>query len=190
MNNFDLKELEEKIKSGMDERRFKHTIGVMYTGASLAMKYGAPINETMVAGLLHDCAKLTEDKELLDFCIDKGIEVSDCERENAFLLHGKVGAYIARTDYGIEDEDILNSVTWHTTGRPDMSLMEKIIFVADYIEPGRYKQKNLEAIRALAFTYLEEAVYKIAKDTVEYLNECNKPIDDMTIKTRDFYERK
>ncbi len=193
-NDLELKALEIKVAQNMTENRFRHTLGVMYTGAALAMKYGADLGEefirkTMVAGLLHDNAKLTEDNKLLDFCYENGISVTACEKENAFLLHGKVGAYFARVDYGIEDEDILNSITWHTTGRPNMSLMEKIIFVADYIEPRRYKQKNLSLIRELAFSDLDECVYKIASDTVDFLSENHKSLDDMTIKTRDFYKR-
>lgn len=193
-NDDDLKAFEMKVRQGMNENRFRHTLGVMYTAASLAMKYGAGmpadfITRTMIAGLLHDNAKLTEDTGLLDFCYEKNIPVTPCEKENAFLLHGKVGAYYARTEYGIEDEDILNSITWHTTGRPDMSLMEKIIFVADYIEPRRYKQKNLEYIRELAFTDLDSCVYQIAKDTVEFLKENNRALDEMTVMTQDFYKR-
>lgn len=193
-NDNDLKELEIKVRQGMNENRFRHTLGVMYTAAALAMKHGAKqsgdfITRTMVAGLLHDNAKLTEDSKLLEFCYEKNIPVTDCEKENAFLLHGKVGAYFAKTEYGIEDEEILNSITWHTTGRPDMSLMEKIVFVADYIEPRRYKQKNLEYIRELAFTDLDACVYKIASDTVDFLKENNRALDEMTILTQEFYKR-
>ena len=193
-NDNDLKELEIKVREGMNESRFRHTLGVMYTAAALAMKYGAGqsedfITRTMVAGLLHDNAKLTDDAKLLDFCYEKNIMVSDCERENAFLLHGKGGAYFAKVEYGIDDEDILNSITWHTTGRPDMSLMEKIIFVADYIEPRRYKQKNLSEIREMAFTDLDLCIYKIAMDTVEFLKENNRPLDEMTVLTQEFYKR-
>ena len=194
MVNIDLPELEQQIKAVMNEKRFRHTLGVMYTAASLAMKFGRGeskdfIHRTMIAGLLHDNAKCTLDEELLDFCTEHGLCVTPCEASNAFLLHGKVGAYLAREEYGIDDSDILNAITWHTTGRPNMSLMEKIVFVADYIEPGRYKQKNLSKIRELAFTDLDGAVYQIASDTVDYITENNKSLDDMTVKTRDYYKR-
>ena len=87
------------------------------------------------------------------------------------------------------DEDIINSIVWHTTGRPKMSLLEKIIFVADYIEPLRYKQKNLKEIRELAFSDLNECVYVIARDTVDFIESHGKNLDDMTVLTRDFYKK-
>ena len=105
------------------------------------------------------------------------------------MLHGKLGAYYARTEFGIEDEDIINSIVWHTTGRPDMSLLEKIVFVADYIEPLRYKQKNLKEIREMAFSDLDECVYMIARDTVDFIESHGKNLDDMTVRTRDFYKK-
>lgn len=194
MVKIDLAGLEQQISTVMNAKRYRHTLGVMYTAAALAMRFAGEeredfIHRTMIAGLLHDNAKCTLDEELLDFCVEHGIEVTPCERANAFLLHGKVGAYLAREEYGIDDTDILNAITWHTTGRPGMSLMEKIVFVADYIEPGRYKQKNLSKIRELAFTDLDVAVYQIASDTVDYITENNKSLDDMTVKTRDYYKR-
>ena len=111
------------------------------------------------------------------------------EAENPYLLHGKVGAYIARKEFDILDEDILNAITWHTTGRPDMSLLEKIIFVADYIEPSRRPIPELNLIRQLAFTDINQAVIKILENTLKYLNEKGNPIDDMTQKTYDSYIR-
>lgn len=87
------------------------------------------------------------------------------------------------------DEDILNAITWHTTGRPAMSLLEKIIFVADYIEPSRRPIPELNLIRQLAFTDIDQAVIKILENTLKYLNEKGNPIDDMTQKTYDSYIR-
>ena len=104
-------------------------------------------------------------------------------------IDGKVGAYIARKEFDILDEDILNAIIWHTTGRPDMSLLEKIIFVADYIEPSRRPIPELNLIRQLAFTDINQAVIKILENTLKYLNEKGNPIDDMTQKTYDSYIR-
>ena len=104
-------------------------------------------------------------------------------------IDGKVGAYIARKEFDILDEDILNAIIWHTTGRPDMSLLEKIIFVADYIEPSRRPIPELNLIRQLAFTDIDQAVIKILENTLKYLNEKGNPIDDMTQKTYDSYIR-
>ena len=101
-----------------------------------------------------------------------------------------MGAFYAKKLYGIDDEDILNAITYHTTGRPGMSMLEKIIFTADYIEPGRTRQANLDYIRYLAFTDIDRCVLKILSDTLDYLEEKHKSIDDMTVKTLEYYKNK
>ena len=162
---------------------------------SMAMKYNPQPdnNEFMIkaeiAGLLHDCAKCMDNDKKIRICNKNQISYSKIEAENPYLLHGKVGAYIARKEFDILDEDILNAITWHTTGRPDMSLLEKIIFVADYIEPSRRPIPELNLIRQLAFTDIDQAVIKILENTLKYLNEKGSPIDDMTQKTYDSYIR-
>lgn len=193
MDKLFLEKISDELKNRMDSERYSHTLGVAYTAASLAMRYGAKessdyIDKALIAGLLHDVAKCIPSDELLKKAIEYNLTVTESEYSNPFLLHGKVGAYIAHSEFGIEDEDVLNAVSWHTTGRPSMSLLEKIIFVADYIEPARYKQKNLTAIRESAFTNLDECVYQIARDTVDYINECGKELDEMTVRTRDYYK--
>ena len=190
-----LNNLTEAVKTAMDKDRYNHTVGVAYTAAAMAMRYGEGeaedfTDKALIAGFLHDCAKCLSAKELMAGCAEYGIPVTVSEENNPFLLHGKLGAYFARSKYGIEDEDIINAVKWHTTGRPGMSKLEKIIFVADYIEPGRYKQKNLKMLRETAFIDLDRCVYLIAGDTVDYLTGHNKSMDEMTVRTRDYYADK
>lgn len=192
MDKFELDKLIKKIKTKMDNDRYNHTVGVAYTAASLAMCHGRNetegfIDKALIAGFLHDNAKCISSDELLKKCDEFNIPITASEKNNPFLLHGKLGAYYAKTEFGITDNDIINAITWHTTGRPEMSLLEKIIFVSDYIEPGRFKQKNLKNLRELAFTDLDKCVYEIAKDTIEYIIEQNKELDIMTLKTRDYY---
>ena len=193
MNKYTLKnELMENVRNRMDADRYNHTLGVAYTAASLAMCYGKEqefIDRAFIAGLLHDLAKCIPSEELLANCIRYGIEITDCERRNPFLLHGKLGAYYTANEFKINDEDIINAITWHTTGRPDMSCLEKIIFIADYIEPQRYKQKNLCEIREMAFSDIDKCVYQIARDTIEYITSNNKDLDEMTVKTAEYYKR-
>lgn len=183
----------EKLKERLGEKRFIHSLGVQYTAASLAMRYNPLpdfIEKAMYAGLLHDNAKEISGVESIRLCHEYGIEVTDFEAANPFLLHGKLGAYYANTEFAVDDEDILNSITWHTTGRPDMSLLEKIIFTADYIEPQRNKQKNLEAVRQLAFTDLDKCVLKICEDTLDYLKGSQAQLDEMTERTFEYYKRR
>jgi len=104
------------------------------------------------------------------------------------LIHAKLGAYYAKERYRVQDEDILNAVRFHTTGRPGMSLLECIIYIADYIEPGRCDAPHLTELRELAFQSLEDTIAWIAADTLEYLENKGSVIDDMSRKTCDYYQ--
>ena len=165
-------------------------MGVMYTSACLAMVHGYDIKDAQVAGLLHDCAKCIPNKKKLKMCSEHNIPVSDFEKEHPFLLHSRLGAYIAHEKYGIEDQEILSAINYHTTGRQEMSLLEKIIYIADYIEPMRYKASHLPAIRKLAFEDLDECMYEILKDTLEYLEEDSADDIEPTSKEAYIYYKK
>ena len=188
-----MKEIKKYLKKHLTKERYHHTLGVAYTAMAMAMKYNPqPDNSEFMAkaelaGLLHDCAKCMDNNKKIKICNKHGISYSQIELENPYLLQGTVGAYIAHKEFDIQDEDILNAITWHTTGRPDMSLLEKIIFVADYIEPSRKPIPELDLIRKLAFEDIDEAVIKILKNTLQYLNAKGNPIDTMTQKTYDSY---
>lgn len=188
MNVDKYSDLLEKLALRMDDNRLKHTISVAETASMLADKYDASIDKAYIAGLLHDNAKCKSNDELIKECELLNIEIREPERRNPFLLHGKLGAYYAVNEFGISDEDVINAITWHTTGRPGMSLLEKIVFVADYIEPLRYKQKNLEDIRRLAYENIDKCVYVISKDTIEYVSDQAFGLDEMTIRTMEFYK--
>lgn len=186
-NKKDLRRLRKKIEKVQDAKRYEHTLGVAYTAAALAMRFGAPIQDARTAGLLHDCAKCLSDEKRLALCEKHDIPITEVERRNPFLLHAKVGAFLARRKYGVLDEDILNAVQYHTTGREGMSLLEKIIFVADYIEPGRKQAPNLAEIRRLSFEDLDAALLKILEDTMDYLKNAGGEVDSMTEKTWRYY---
>ena len=106
------------------------------------------------------------------------------------LLHAKVGAVYAKDKYGVEDEDILNAITYHTTGRPAMSLLEKIVFIADYIEPYRDPLLNLDEIRKIAYENLDQAIVMISENTLDYLKDIGVAIDTMTNETYEYYKSK
>lgn len=184
---YDLKKMEAKLKKHVDEARFVHTQGVMYTSAALAMAHGYDIHKAQVAGLLHDCAKCIPNEKKLRMCKKHHIDVTTVEYENPILLHAKLGAYIAETKYDVTDEEILRSITFHTTGRAGMSVLEKIVFIADYIEPGRFKAKNLAEVRKAAFADLDECMYMILRDTLAYLKHNPKAVDPTTSRAFEFY---
>lgn len=181
-------ELVRKLESELNYRRFIHTLGVANTAACLAMTYGSDIDKAERAGLLHDCAKCLDLKKMVRICDKAKLPISDYERKSPSLLHSKAGSVLAVTDYGVEDPDIINAIRYHTTGRPGMSLLEKIIFVADYIEPGRDAASDLPEVRKLAFENIDECVLKILYDTLLYLNTTGNSIDPMTQKTYEYYK--
>lgn len=181
------KKLRKKIRKAQTSSRYEHTLGVEYTSAALAMRYGADVEEAQLAGLLHDCAKCLTDGELLEFCEKHHISVTEAEQKAPFLLHGKVGGYLAGKKYGVEDQGVINAIVCHTTGKPGMTLLEKIVFIADYIEPGRKRAPGLAKIRELAFRDLDSALLQILGNTLEHLKECDYNIDPHTEETWIYY---
>lgn len=188
MEHYDLCKMEKKLKKAVDSDRFHHTLGVMFTAASLAMVWDVDLTKARVAGLLHDCAKCISNEKKIEMCRKNKISVSKFEIENPFLLHAKLGAYLAEKKYDVNDPEILGAITWHTTGKPDMSMLEKIIYVADYIEPARYKAPNLALVRKLAFSDIDECVYQILKDSVDYLAANPKTMDVTTVEAYQYYK--
>lgn len=184
------KEIRKAIKKKQDQKRYYHTLGVAYTATALAMKYQVDLKKAEVAGLLHDCAKCLSHEEKIEICEKNGIEMTEVEKRNPFLLHAKAGCFLARTEYEVEDQDILNAILNHTTGRPDMSLLEKIVFIADYIEPGRDQAPNLEALRKLAFEDIDRTLLWILEDTLTYLQSGGGETDPMTQITYDYYKER
>lgn len=187
MKSADIKKIRRYMEKNLDPKRFEHTLGVAYTAASLAMCYDVDITKALVAGLLHDCAKCLPDEKKISICEKHNLQITDIERQNPFLLHAKAGSYIAMNKFNIHDRDIINAILNHTTGRPGMSVLEKIIYISDYIEPGRKQAPNLTLIRKLAFRDIDKALLKILEDTLDYLSKSASPTDPMTQKTFDYY---
>ncbi len=182
-----IEDIKTDLVNILKPKRYNHTLGVMDTAINLGMRYDIPLYLCQYAGLLHDCAKSFTKEELISFCEDKNIEITDSEYKAPHLLHCKVGAYIARNKYNVTDERIINSILFHTTGRPNMSLLEQVVFVADYIEPNRCKANRLNEIRAMAYYDIDIATAMILQDTISYLTDIDAFIDDKTNKTYEYY---
>ena len=189
MDEICIRDLKKELKKNMDESRYEHTLGVMYTSAALAMRYECDLDKALLAGLMHDCAKCMPNAKKLKTAEKYGLEITELEKKNPFMLHAKVGAVLAEKKYDITDEEVLGAIRWHTTGRPDMTLLEKIVYIADYIEPKRDKAPNLGEIRKLAFIDLDCALLKILQDTLNYLGDSPEEVDSMTKSTYDFYQQ-
>lgn len=182
-----IRKMKKKLEKLLDSKRYEHTLGVAYTACSLAMCNQEDLDKALAAGLLHDCAKCMHNEKKIAVCEKHQIPITEIERKNPYLLHAKAGSYLAQKQFRIHDKDVLNAILYHNTGRPKMSPLEKIIYVADYIEPGRKHAPNLAEIRRLAFQDLDSALLQILEDVLEYLHDSDAVIDPMTQKTYDYY---
>lgn len=184
-----LKKIRKEMEKELTAKRYEHTLSVAYTAASLAMVHDADPGSALMAGMLHDCAKCLSTKKLISICEKNNLPMTEIEMQNpAALLHAKAGSFLAHEKYGIDDEDILNAIKYHTTGRPNMSRLEKILYIADYIEPGRKHAANLGQIRQMAYQDLDQTLFKILEDTLSYLMSAGGQIDSMTKETYEYYK--
>ena len=176
------------LSKELKESRLMHTFGVIDTATSLAKAYQADIKKCERAALLHDCAKYMPLEDMIAICERNFVELNDLEKSKDSLLHAKAGACLAYEKYGIKDKEILDAIKYHTTGKPDMSLIEKIIFVSDFIEPGRTHSEKLPMYRMIAMADINLVCMNILKDTLDYLESLNEEIDPLTKETYIFYK--
>lgn len=178
-----------KLQGILKPGRYEHSLSVSYTCICLAMRYGISLRKAEIAGLIHDCAKQFKDEELIHLCEEYGIALNAELIGSPQVLHSLFGPTFAKQLFCIHDEEILSAVYYHTLGKPDMSMLEKIVFVADYIEGRRNQAKRLPELRMLAFTDIDRCVYEINKDTVTYLESRGVTICDATLKTYAYYKQ-
>lgn len=180
-------EMREKLKDRLTDKRYEHSLGVEYTAACMAMCHNMDIEQAAIAGLLHDCAKNYTATEKIMKCEKYGLPISGYERQNPELLHAKLGAAVARDKFRIKDREILSAITWHTTGRPNMTELDKVIYIADFIEPNRKYLPEMDEIRKEAFTDLDKCLIHILSNILEYLKRKGSTIDQITEQTYEFY---
>ena len=176
------------LSKELKESRLMHTFGVIDTATAIAKAYQADIKKCERAALLHDCAKYMPLEDMIAICERNFVELNDLEKSKDSLLHAKAGACLAYEKYGIKDKEILDAIKYHTTGRPDMSLIEKIIFVSDYIEPGRDFSDKLPMYRMIAMADINLVCMNILKDTLDYLDSLNAEVDSLTRETYAYYK--
>lgn len=175
-------EIKNWLKDNLNEERYIHSLGTAQCAEELAERYGLDKEKAYIAGLLHDCAKCFSNEKLLDI-INKHLEVEQAEMLNYKTLHAPVSAYYAKEKFGVEDKEILSAIRWHTLGKLDMSDFEKIIFLADKIEPNTRDKEYSEKIRK----YLDEdnglnkAILKCYKETIKSLVKRDLKICLLTI---------
>ena len=178
----DMESLFSWLKDNLSEKRYIHSIGTAECARDLAIKFGLDSEKAYMAGLLHDCAKCFSNEKLLEI-INNNLNVQKIELMNYKTLHAPVSAYIAKNNFGVEDNEILSAIRWHTLGKIDMTDFEKIIFLADKIEPKTRDKDYLEEVR----DYLKEenglnkAMLKCYKETIKSLVKRDLKICPVTI---------
>ena len=178
----DYTEILKWLKDNLNEKRYIHTLGTADCAKELAKQFGLNEDKAYLAGLLHDCAKCFPNEELLDI-IHKHLDIEECEMLNYKTLHAPVSAYIAETEFGITDKEILSAIRWHTLGKLDMSDFEKIVIIADKIEPNTRDKEYSDKIRELLVQKngLNKALLKCYKETIKSLVKRDLKICLLTI---------
>ena len=179
------KEILDYLYANLKESRFQHSLSVSETAVKLAIKYGEDVKKAEIAGLVHDCVKNMSDSELINVARSHDAQLDEIYLYNPSILHGLVGSIIAKEVMGIEDEDILNAIRYHTTGRRNMSTLEKIIYIADYIEPLR-KFTGVEELRRLSELNLDAAVIQSLEDTIKYVIDQKGLLHTDTVDARNY----
>ncbi len=179
--------INEDLRNILTPKRFKHTQGVAEEAVKLAHIYNEDEDKAYLAGLLHDCAKCYTDEEKLQLCHKYNVPLDRVIKKQPDLAHSFLGGAMAKAEYGVEDEDIINAICYHTTGRANMSLLEKIIYIADYIEPNREYFPGLEEVRQLAYTDIDKAVERSLQNTIEHNINKKRIIHPLSAAALEYY---
>ena len=175
-----------KLKKTLDSSRFVHTLGVEQTARRMAVIFGEDEEKAALAGLLHDCAKCMPLSQMLKAA--KDVPVDPVMRESKALMHALAGRCVAETVYGVKDEDVLSAIRWHTTGHANMTRLEKIIYLADMIEPNRKPYPGLDHLRKLCMLDLDQAMHEALRMSLEHVQEQGKTLHPDTLAALESYE--
>ncbi|MFR4582030.1 bis(5'-nucleosyl)-tetraphosphatase (symmetrical) YqeK [Clostridium cadaveris] len=177
--------IKDYLKKHLKESRYKHVLGVVETSEKLAEIYGADKNKARFAALIHDLAKGRSDEDLIKITGENGYDICYEERRSPQLLHGLVAAIIAKNEMGIEDNEILNAAAFHTTGKANMTLLEKIVYIADYIEPNR-DFPGVKKLREITFHNLDKGVLQGFDNTIKFVIDRKEILHLKTIEARNY----
>jgi len=177
-----IEKIKQNLKTRLSEKRYIHSIGTMKMAKLLAEKYNIDPKKAELVGLVHDVGKEIPNDEKLQYAKKYNIPVDDVEKVSVGLLHAKIGAYIAKTEYGFTEE-MQNAIKYHTVGNPDMDLLAKIVYIADKIEENR-KFDDLEYTKNLAFDNIDKCMVYILNFSIKEKIEENKLIHINAVLTR------
>lgn len=183
LKNLPISRLRPVALSYLKHKRIPHVLGTEQEAIRLAERYGADVEKARVAALLHDCTKKLDMESQLALCDHYGIELDELEQVSLKLLHSKTGAALARDVFGV-DEEIYNAIWWHTTGHAGMTLLEKIIYLADYIEPSR-DFPGVDKLRSVCYKDLNEGLLLGLEMTIREMTDMGNPVHRATLEARD-----
>ncbi|QEK12040.1 HD domain-containing protein [Crassaminicella thermophila] len=181
----DIEKIKEVLQKRLTKKRYLHSLGVQQVAIKLAKVYNVCDKKASIAGLVHDCAKDFDDEMLLNYAMQFGILIDSVSNHQIQLLHGFVGAELAKREFGIKDAEILSAIRFHTTGKENMTTLEKIIYLADYIEPSR-NFRGIENIRKVALSNLDKATLMAFDNTINYVILKGELLHPNTIFARNF----
>ena len=177
----------EKLKDYLPEKRWTHSLNVAKAAVQLSDLVGCDSQKAEIAGILHDAAKYVKLEDVGSYCEKYNIHLDDMEKKSTALSHSVLGSYIAMYEFGIEDENILSAIRYHTTAKPDMNILEKIIYVADVIEVGR-DYPGVDDLREVAFSGdLDRAVLMALENAILSVIRKKAPLHLRTIEARNYY---
>jgi len=180
-------QMTNRLRKSLSEYRLRHTLSVAETAVWLANRFGVDPVQAHLAGMLHDCAKGMDAPALLQLIKSGGISADELELSMPALLHAPAGAALAKSQYHVADQSILSAIRWHTTGRRNMTQLEKVVYLADMIEPGRAAYPGLEELRICAKDNLDEAVRMAAAQSASYVAARGKKLHPRTIELASRY---
>lgn len=183
-----IKFIRKHLKEHLNEERYEHSISVSFSAIALAMAHTYDLRSAELAGLCHDCAKYMGKKELLLACEREHIPLLQEYIAAPQVLHGIYGATYARKHFQIQNEEILSAIYYHTIGKPAMSILEKIIYLADYIEVRRGSREELDTIRRVAFSNLDKAMYMALDATIQYVQEKGQSLCTEALEAYQYYK--
>lgn len=183
LKHLSISQLRPVALSYLKHKRIPHVLGTEQEAIRLAERYGADVEKARVAALLHDCTKKLDMESQLALCDHYGIQLDELEQVSLKLLHSKTGAALARDVFGV-DEEIYNAIWWHTTGHANMTLLEKIIYLADYIEPSR-DFPGVDKLRSVCYKDLNEGLLLGLEMTIREMTDMGNPVHRATLEARD-----
>lgn len=181
----DVKFYLERLQGILSNKRFEHCLNTSNTAVKLAERHGGDLEKAGVAGLLHDCARDLGANELLAMAEIYGLAIDAIEREMPVLLHARLGATLAQQQFGVDDDQVLKAIALHTLGEPEMGVLDKIVYLADKIEPGR-RFPGVELLRKTAFENLDRAVLESLNMTIKLSIQSGGPIHPGAVATRNW----